>query len=106
MNQSCHWHVQINNVLPFAPLTVGCVSQECECLEAEKGHLRDEMKEYKVREMRQLQDNSELEEENTSLQKQVSVLKENQVSYHPSRNITNDPVALILNVWMSVKNCR
>ncbi|KAF3860928.1 hypothetical protein F7725_001183, partial [Dissostichus mawsoni] len=51
---------------------------ECECLDAEKGHQRDEMKEYKVREQRQLQDNSELEEENTSLQKQVSVLKENQ----------------------------
>ncbi|TNN74826.1 Protein bicaudal D 2 [Liparis tanakae] len=44
---------------------------ECECLEAEKGHQRDEMKEYKVRELRQLQDNGELEEENTSLQKQV-----------------------------------
>lgn len=61
-------------------LTVDCVPQECECLEAEKGHLRDEMKEYKVRELRQLQDNAELEDENISLQKQVSVLKENQVS--------------------------
>lgn len=60
------------------------VLQECECLEAEKGHLRDEMKEYKIRESRQLQDNSELEDENISLQKQVSVLKENQVSYHSS----------------------
>lgn len=49
-------------------------------MEAEKGHLRDEIKEYKVREQRQLQDNAELEDENISLQKQVSVLKENQVS--------------------------
>ncbi|XP_033825136.1 protein bicaudal D homolog 2 [Periophthalmus magnuspinnatus] len=57
------------------------LKKECECLEAEKGHLRDEMKEFKVRELRQLQDNSELEEENTSLQKQVSVLKENQVEF-------------------------
>ncbi|XP_017265151.1 protein bicaudal D homolog 2 isoform X2 [Kryptolebias marmoratus] len=57
------------------------LKKECECLEAEKGHLRDEMKEYKVRELRQLQDNSELEEENISLQKQVSVLKENQVEF-------------------------
>ncbi|XP_034447817.1 protein bicaudal D homolog 2 isoform X1 [Hippoglossus hippoglossus] len=57
------------------------LKKECECLEAEKGHLRDEMKEYKVRELRQLQDNGELEEENTSLQKQVSVLKENQVEF-------------------------
>ena len=64
------------------------VLQECECLEAEKGHLRDEMKEYKVRELRQLQDNGELEEENISLQKQVSVLKENQVSYHSSYNFS------------------
>ncbi|XP_070695335.1 protein bicaudal D homolog 2 isoform X2 [Pempheris klunzingeri] len=62
----------------------GCSTQlkkECECLEAEKGHLRDEIKEYKVRELRQLQDNGELEEENISLQKQVSVLKENQVEF-------------------------
>ncbi|XP_061591204.1 protein bicaudal D homolog 2 isoform X2 [Cololabis saira] len=57
------------------------LKKECECLEAEKGHLRDEMKEYKVRELRQLQDSSELEEENISLQKQVSVLKENQVEF-------------------------
>ncbi|KAF7660692.1 hypothetical protein LDENG_00277660 [Lucifuga dentata] len=57
------------------------LKKECECLEAEKGHLRDQMKEFKVRELRQLQDNGELEEENTSLQKQVSVLKENQVEF-------------------------
>ncbi|XP_056129341.1 protein bicaudal D homolog 2 [Lampris incognitus] len=57
------------------------LKKECECQEAEKGHLRDEMKEYKVRELRQLQDNSELEEENISLQKQVSLLKENQVEF-------------------------
>uniref|UniRef100_A0A3P9KV77 Protein bicaudal D homolog 2 n=1 Tax=Oryzias latipes TaxID=8090 RepID=A0A3P9KV77_ORYLA len=57
------------------------LKKECECLEAEKGHLRDEIKEYKVRELRQLQDNSELEEENICLQKQVSVLKENQVEF-------------------------
>ncbi|XP_076133270.1 protein bicaudal D homolog 2 isoform X2 [Alosa pseudoharengus] len=57
------------------------LKKECECLEAEKGHMRDEMKEFKVRELQQLQDNSELEEENISLQKQVSVLKENQVEF-------------------------
>lgn len=68
-------------------LTVDFVSQECECLEAEKGHLRDEMKEYKVRELRQLQDNAELEDENISLQKQVSVLKENQVSKFCKRSV-------------------
>ncbi|XP_037628821.1 protein bicaudal D homolog 2 isoform X1 [Sebastes umbrosus] len=57
------------------------LKKDCECLDAEKGHQRDEMKEYKVREVRQLQDNAELEEENISLQKQVSVLKENQVEF-------------------------
>ncbi|MBN3293745.1 BICD2 protein, partial [Polypterus senegalus] len=57
------------------------LKKECECLEGEKGHLRDELKEYKVRELRQLQDNTELEDENISLQKQVSVLKENQVEF-------------------------
>ncbi|KAI1890223.1 hypothetical protein AGOR_G00151460 [Albula goreensis] len=55
--------------------------KDCDVLEAEKTHLRGEMKEYKVRELRQLQDNSELEEENISLQKQVSILKENQVEF-------------------------
>lgn len=63
-------------------LTVNSLLKQCECLEAEKGHMRDEMKEYKVRELRLLQDNAELEDENISLQKQVSVLKENQVSQH------------------------
>ncbi|XP_051525811.1 protein bicaudal D homolog 2 isoform X1 [Myxocyprinus asiaticus] len=57
------------------------LKKECECLEVEKNHMREEMKEYKTREVRQLQDNSELEEENISLQKQVSVLKENQVEF-------------------------
>lgn len=73
-NTSFQWKVLIGS------LQLNCVLQECECLEAEKGHMRDEIKEYKVREQRQLLDNAELEEENISLQKQVSVLKENQVS--------------------------
>lgn len=58
--------------------------------------MRDEIKEYKVREQRQLQDNAELEEENISLQKQVSVLKENQVS--PQRRYTFVPKFL----WMAL----
>ncbi|XP_051759622.1 protein bicaudal D homolog 2-like [Ctenopharyngodon idella] len=57
------------------------LKKECECLEVEKTRMREEMKEYKTREAQQLQDNSELEEENISLQKQVSVLKENQVEF-------------------------
>lgn len=57
------------------------LKKECECLEVEKTRMREEMKEYKTREVQQLLDNSELEEENISLQKQVSVLKENQVEF-------------------------
>uniref|UniRef100_A0A672TDC9 Protein bicaudal D homolog 2-like n=1 Tax=Sinocyclocheilus grahami TaxID=75366 RepID=A0A672TDC9_SINGR len=56
----------------------GLSTQLKKCLEVEKNRIREEMKEYKIREVQQLQDNSELEEENISLQKQVSVLKENQ----------------------------
>lgn len=45
----------------------------------ENMRVKEQLKEYKTREVQQLQDNTELEEENISLQKQVSVLKENQV---------------------------
>ncbi|XP_062855324.1 protein bicaudal D homolog 2 [Trichomycterus rosablanca] len=57
------------------------LKKECEGLEAEKARVRDELKEFKVRELQHLQDNSDLEEENISLQKQISVLKENQVEF-------------------------
>lgn len=49
-------------------------------VETQRGRLRDDIKEYKFREARLLQDYSELEEENISLQKQVSVLRQNQAS--------------------------
>lgn len=54
-------------------------------VELQRGRLRDDIKEYKFREARLLQDYSELEEENISLQKQVSVLRQNQVSNWPGR---------------------
>ncbi|XP_072571324.1 protein bicaudal D homolog 2 [Paramormyrops kingsleyae] len=57
------------------------LKKECEHLEEEKDHLCSEMKEYKLREVRLLQDSSELEEENILLQKQVSMLRENQVEF-------------------------
>ncbi|MBN3287502.1 BICD2 protein, partial [Polyodon spathula] len=57
------------------------LNKEYECLEAERSQLREDIKEYKIRELRQLQDNAGLEEENISLQKQVSALKENQVEF-------------------------
>ncbi|KAL8212488.1 UNVERIFIED_CONTAM: Protein bicaudal D 2 [Gekko kuhli] len=50
-------------------------------VEVQRGRLRDDIKEYKFREARLLQDYTELEEENICLQKQVSVLKQNQVEF-------------------------
>ncbi|KAL7871091.1 hypothetical protein SRHO_G00085880 [Serrasalmus rhombeus] len=52
-----------------------------EMLELQKGRMREEIKEYKFREARLLQDYTELEEENITLQKLVSTLKQNQVEY-------------------------
>ncbi|NWR67933.1 BICD2 protein, partial [Bucorvus abyssinicus] len=49
-------------------------------VELQRARLRDDIKEYKFREARLLQDYTELEEENISLQKQVSVLKQNQAN--------------------------
>lgn len=48
-------------------------------VELQRNQLRDDIKEYKLLEARLLQDYTELEEENISLQKQVSVLKQSQV---------------------------
>nr|XP_033782189.1 protein bicaudal D homolog 2 isoform X1 [Geotrypetes seraphini] len=50
-------------------------------VEVQRSRLRDDIKEYKFREARLLQDYTELEEENICLQKQVSVLKQNQVEF-------------------------
>ncbi|KAM6214361.1 protein bicaudal D homolog 2 [Rhynchocyon petersi] len=50
-------------------------------VEIQRGRLRDDIKEYKFREARLLQDYSELEEENICLQKQVSVLRQNQAKF-------------------------
>uniref|UniRef100_A0A8B9L6Y9 Bicaudal D homolog 1a n=1 Tax=Astyanax mexicanus TaxID=7994 RepID=A0A8B9L6Y9_ASTMX len=52
-----------------------------EMLELQKSRMREEIKEYKFREARLLQDYTELEEENITLQKLVSTLKQNQVEY-------------------------
>lgn len=49
-------------------------------LDLHKGRMREEIKEYKFREARLLQDYTELEEENITLQKLVSTLKQNQVN--------------------------
>lgn len=62
----------------FCSDTFSCL-QNSEVAELQRAQLRDDIREYKVREARLLQDNSELEEENISLQKHVSVLRQNQV---------------------------
>ncbi|XP_008407916.1 protein bicaudal D homolog 2 isoform X1 [Poecilia reticulata] len=62
--------------------------------ELQRVQLRDDIREYKVREARLLQDYTELEEENISLQKQVSVLRQNQVEFeglkHEIRRLEED----------------
>lgn len=55
-------------------------------VEIQRARLRDDIKEYKFREARLLQDYTELEEENICLQKQVSVLKQNQASFSTSEH--------------------
>ncbi|XP_041713209.1 protein bicaudal D homolog 1 isoform X2 [Coregonus clupeaformis] len=52
-----------------------------EMLELQRSRMREEIREYKFREARLLQDYTELEEENIILQKLVSTLKQNQVEY-------------------------
>ncbi|XP_036431465.1 protein bicaudal D homolog 1-like [Colossoma macropomum] len=52
-----------------------------EILELQTSRMREEVREYKFREARLLQDYTELEEENISLQKLVSTLRQNQVEY-------------------------
>lgn len=49
-------------------------------MELQRSRMREEIKEYKFRETRLLQDYTELEEENITLQKLVSTLKQSQVS--------------------------
>lgn len=55
-------------------------------VEIQRTRLRDDIKEYKFREARLLQDYTELEEENICLQKQVSVLKQSQASFSTSEH--------------------
>ncbi|KAM4037201.1 protein bicaudal D homolog 1 isoform 2-T2 [Anomaloglossus baeobatrachus] len=52
-----------------------------EILELQRMRMKEEIREYKFREARLLQDYTELEEENITLQKLVSTLKQNQVEY-------------------------
>lgn len=60
---------------------VSDLQTKCDQLEDQRRQLKSELKEYKIRENRNIADYSELEEENISLQKQVSLLKQSQVEY-------------------------
>ncbi|KAK7878647.1 hypothetical protein WMY93_030483 [Mugilogobius chulae] len=70
------------------------IREKNQMVELQRSQLRDDIKEYKFREARLLQDYSELEEENISLQKQVSVLKQSQVEFeglkHEIRRLEED----------------
>ncbi|XP_071350723.1 protein bicaudal D homolog 2 [Trachinotus anak] len=74
------------------------MKENSELAELQRSQLRDDIREYKVREARLLQDYSELEEENISLQKQVSVLRQNQVEFeglkHEIRRLEEDSQCL------------
>ncbi|XP_054472597.1 protein bicaudal D homolog 2-like [Anoplopoma fimbria] len=74
------------------------IREHSELAELQRGQLRDDVREYKVREARLLQDYSELEEENISLQKQVSVLRQSQVEFeglkHEIRRLEEDSQCL------------
>ncbi|XP_028309973.1 protein bicaudal D homolog 2-like isoform X1 [Gouania willdenowi] len=77
---------------------INAIAQETrensQMMELQRNQLRDDIKEYKFRESRLLQDYTELEEENISLQKQVSVLKQSQVEFeglkHEIRRLEED----------------
>ncbi|XP_017323689.1 protein bicaudal D homolog 2 isoform X1 [Ictalurus punctatus] len=68
--------------------------ENSQVVELQRSRLRDDIKEYKFREARLLQDYSELEEENIALQKHVSVLKQSQVEFeglkHEIRRLEED----------------
>lgn len=57
-------------------------------LELQRTRMREEIKEYKFRETRLLQDYTELEEENITLQKLVSTLKQSQVRMKTFTGVT------------------
>ncbi|XP_067132644.1 protein bicaudal D isoform X1 [Centruroides vittatus] len=62
------------------------LAKRCEIYDWEKKNLKTELKELKFREARLLGDNNELEEENISLQKQVSSLRSSQVEFEGAKH--------------------
>ncbi|XP_015109779.1 protein bicaudal D isoform X1 [Diachasma alloeum] len=70
------------------------VGKDHQQAESERKNLRSELRECRFRETRLLQDYSELEDENISLQKQVSTLRSSQVEFesakHEIRRLTEE----------------
>ncbi|XP_059153832.1 protein bicaudal D-like isoform X2 [Physella acuta] len=64
------------------------LNHQIETLENQRQQMRHDLREFKIRENRNLSDYAELEEENISLQKQVSQLKQNQVEFESSKHET------------------
>ncbi|XP_002737887.3 protein bicaudal D homolog 1-like, partial [Saccoglossus kowalevskii] len=65
------------------------LTENTETLDVERKKSKEELREYKFRETRLLQDYSELEEENIQLQKQVSALKSSQVEFEAMKHEIN-----------------
>lgn len=72
----------------LSPPNVFTLLQANEMLELQRTRMREEIKEYKFRETRLLQDYTELEEENITLQKLVSTLKQSQVRMKTFTGVT------------------
>ncbi|CAH0381680.1 unnamed protein product [Bemisia tabaci] len=74
------------------------INKEKDKLEAERKELRAELRDFKFRETRLNTEYSELEEENITLQKQVSLLKSSQVEFegakHENRRLQEDVLVL------------
>lgn len=62
------------------------LTKQLEVIDWERKTTKNELRELKLRESRLLQDMNELEEENISLQKQVSSLKSSQIEYESSKH--------------------
>ncbi|GIY29003.1 protein bicaudal D [Caerostris darwini] len=62
------------------------LAKNCDVSEWEKKNYKAELKELKLREARLLSDNNELEEENISLQKQISSLRSSQVEFEGAKH--------------------
>ena len=80
--------------LERAHVAQGDLQPQVESLEAQRKQMKKEIKELKFRETRNMQDYSELEEENISLQKSVLYLKQAQVDYeamkHENKRLKED----------------